>query len=62
MATATSFTFVITIDTVDTDEVRPAATTRKVKLSAPVRFKVGVYVSAGAVPLSTPLVGCVSNW
>ena len=42
VATGTSFTLVITIDTVATDEVRPPATTRKVKLSAPVRFRVGV--------------------
>ena len=41
-ATGKSFTLVITMETVATDEVRLASLTRKVKLSAPVRFKVGV--------------------
>jgi len=35
--------------------------TVKVKLSDPLALAFGVYVRFGAVPLSTPLVGCATT-
>ena len=58
-ATGTSLTGLTVIETVAMAEFAVPSFTRKVKLSAPMKFEVGVKVTFGAVPLRVPLAGCV---
>src|SRR5437773_1192606 len=56
-ATGASFTAATVIVTVATFESRLPSFALNVKLSGPLQFASGVYVSAGGIPLNVPCVG-----
>ena len=59
LASGTSFTGVIVIETVAESVPPLPSSTSKTKLSAPLKLMLGVYVRSGAVPDSVPLAGGV---